>query len=96
MSGADEGAGGALRLDKWLWHARLARTREVAGELVGARRVRLNGQLVGKTHVLVRPGDVVTLTQPARVRALRVVALGLRRGPAVEAQGLYEELEGSG
>lgn len=94
--GAEGGGGGTLRLDKWLWHARFARTRELAGELVAGRRVRLNGQVVGKTHALVRPGDVVTLTQPARVRALKILALGERRGPAAEAQGLYEELEGSG
>ena len=61
-------------------------------EFVVARRVRLNSQLVTKTHALVRPGDVITLTQPTRIRVLRVLALGLRRGPATEAQTLYEEL----
>ena len=55
----------------------------------------LNEQVVGKTHQLVRPGDVITLTEPTRVRVLRVRALGERRGPAVEARGLYEELAGS-
>jgi ribosome-associated heat shock protein Hsp15 len=86
------GAVEALRLDKWLWHARFARTREAAMELVAARRVRLNTQVVTKTHALVRPGDVITLTQPARVRVLKVVALGVRRGQAADARGLYEEL----
>ncbi len=89
-----EGGGGgeSLRLDKWLWHARFARTREAAMELVAARRVRLNSQVVTKTHALVRPGDVITLTQPARVRVLKVVALGARRGQAADARELYEEL----
>lgn len=82
----------SLRLDKWLWRARCARTREIAAALVAARRVRLNSQLVTKTHMLVRPGDVITLTQPARVRVLRIVSLGVRRGPAAEAQELYEDL----
>lgn len=83
-----------LRLDKWLWHARFAKTRGLAEELVAARRVRLNNQVITKTHALVRPGDVVTLTQPWRVRAIRVVQLGTRRGPAAEAEQLYEELTG--
>ena len=59
---------------------------------MAARRVRLNEQIVAKTHQLVRPGDVITLTEPARVRVLRVRALGERRGPATEARELYEEL----
>ena len=86
----------ALRLDKWLWHARCVRRRELAVELVNERRVRLNSQVVTKTHALVRPGDVITLTQPARVRVLRVLSLGARRGAAAEAQELYEELESLG
>ena len=82
----------ALRLDRWLWHARFIRTRDLAAGLVEERRVRLNSQIVAKTHTLVRPGDVITLTQPAAVRVLRVKALGARRGPAAEARQLYEEL----
>ncbi len=87
-----EGPGG-LRLDKWLWHARFVRHRELAADLVAARRLRLNEQLVTKTHQLVRPGDVLVLTEPSRLRVLRVQALGERRGPATEARRLYEELE---
>ena len=82
----------SLRLDKWLVHARFIKKREIAEDMVAARRVRLNDQLVGKTHQLVRPGDVLTLTDPRQVRVLRILALGLRRGPAVEAQALYEEI----
>ncbi len=81
-----------LRLDKWLWHARFIKHREVAADLVAARRLRLNEQLVARTHQLVRPGDVLTLTEPSRLRVLRVRALGERRGPASEARQLYEEL----
>jgi ribosome-associated heat shock protein Hsp15 len=84
----------SLRLDKWLWYARFVRTRSSVAALVAARRVRLNTQLVTKTHTLVRPGDVITLTQPQRVRVMRVTALGSRRGPAAEAEGLYDELPG--
>ena len=61
---------------------------------MAARRVRLNEQIVGKTHQLVRPGDVITLTEQRQVRVLRVRALGERRGPALEARGLYEDSRG--
>ena len=81
-----------LRLDKWLWQARFIRSRQLADGLVAARRVRVNEQLVAKTHQLGRPGDVITLTEREHVRVLRVRALGERRGPAVEARGLYEEI----
>lgn len=82
----------ALRLDKWLWQARFVRHRELVQRLLQERRVRLNNQVVSKTHQLVRPGDVLTVTEPARVRVLKVLALGDRRGPATEARVLYEEL----
>lgn len=81
-----------LRLDKWLWHARFVRSRQLAAELVGRRRVRVNDHLVGKTHQLVRPGDVVTLRLGERLRVVRVLDLGARRGPAGDAQALYDEL----
>jgi ribosome-associated heat shock protein Hsp15 len=81
-----------LRLDKWLWHARFIRSRALAAELVGRRRVRINDHLVAKTHHLVHPGDVITLRLGERLHVVRVAALGLRRGPASEARELYEEL----
>ena len=81
-----------LRLDKWLWHARFIRQRQLAAELIRRRRIRLNDQLVEKVHKAVRPGDVITLVIPAGVEVLQVVALGERRGPAPEAQTLYRKL----
>jgi ribosome-associated heat shock protein Hsp15 len=80
----------ALRLDKWLWHARFVRRRELAAGLVAERRVRLNGQPVVKTHQLVRPGDVLVLIDGERIRVVRVKDLGARRGGAAEAAALYE------
>ena len=80
----------ALRLDKWLWHARFVRRRELAAGLVAERRVRLNGQPVVKTHQLVRPGDVLVLIDGERIRVARVKDLGARRGGAAEAAALYE------
>lgn len=81
-----------LRLDRWLFHARFIRNRTLAEELVAARRIRLNDQLVAKTHQLIRPGDTLTLSEPCCIRVLRVLALGERRGPADEARLLYEEI----
>ena len=83
----------SLRLDRWLWFARFFKSRALASRLCAARRVRLNGQVVAKANQQVRPGDVLTFPQARLIRVVRVVDLGSRRGPAAEAQGLYEDLE---
>lgn len=88
-----EGGAGAIRLDRWLHHARLFKTRTLAADAIGGGGVRLNGQPCRKPARIVRPGDAVTVSAHGRVRVLRVRALGERRGPAVEAAGLYEEIE---
>jgi ribosome-associated heat shock protein Hsp15 len=81
-----------LRLDKWLWQARFFKTRTLAATLAGRRRIRVNSTLVTKPHYRIRPGDVLTFPQGKTVRVVRVVDLGIRRGPASEAQALYEDL----
>jgi ribosome-associated heat shock protein Hsp15 len=81
-----------LRLDKWLWQARFFKTRGLAAELIERRKLRINREVVTKSHYRVRPGDVLTFPQGANVRVVRVLTLGTRRGPASEAQTLYEEL----
>ena len=86
------GEADALRLDKWLWHARFAKTRVLAARLCESGRVRLGGELVSKPHRLVRVGDVLTFPAGGHIRTVRVAALGMRRGPAAEAQRLYEDL----
>lgn len=80
-----------IRLDKWLWHARFFRSRSLAAAACGGR-MRLNGQPVAKPAQPVRPGDVLTFVQADRVRVVRVLAPGTRRGPAPEAQALYDDL----
>lgn len=84
------------RLDKWLWCARVAKTRSACATLVEQGRFRLNRQPTEKPHAKLRPGDVLTfaLGGPERgeVHVWRVLALGDRRGPAVEARTLYEDL----
>jgi ribosome-associated heat shock protein Hsp15 len=81
-----------LRLDKWLWQARFFKTRAIAAMLAGRRKIRVNNMLVTKPHHRVRPGDVLTFPQGETVRIVRVMELGVRRGPASEAQTLYEDL----
>ena len=81
-----------LRLDKWLWYARFFRTRSLATRLCAAGRVRINREVVSKTHAAVKPGDVLTFPQARRIRVVKVLALAARRGPAVEARTLYEDL----
>jgi ribosome-associated heat shock protein Hsp15 len=82
----------AIRLDKWLWQARFCKTRAVAARLVGSGAVRLNAARVVKPATPVRVGDGLSFAQGPRVRVVRVLALGTRRGPAAEAQALYAEL----
>jgi ribosome-associated heat shock protein Hsp15 len=81
-----------LRLDKWLWQARFFKTRALAAQGVGKGRLRINQTIVTKAHHRIRPGDVLTFPQGSLVRVVRVVELGSRRGPASEAQSLYEDL----
>jgi ribosome-associated heat shock protein Hsp15 len=88
---SDRTAGGQ-RIDKWLWHARMLRTRSLAARLVASGKVRCNGVRVAKASQLVAPGDVLTFALNERVRVLRIVALAERRGPFAEACALYEDL----
>jgi ribosome-associated heat shock protein Hsp15 len=81
-----------IRLDKWLWQARFCRTRSLAAELISAGGVRIDGRPGAKPASSVRPGQVLTFALGRHVRVIRVMALGERRGPAVEARTLYEDL----
>jgi ribosome-associated heat shock protein Hsp15 len=82
-----------LRLDKYLFQARFFRSRDAAAEVVTDGHLRLNGQHCLKPGHGVGPGDVLTFVQAGRVRVIRILALGQRRGPAEEAQGLYLDLD---
>jgi ribosome-associated heat shock protein Hsp15 len=81
-----------LRLDKWLWYARFYKTRSLAAKACAAHRLRINGEVVSKSHATVKPGDVLTFPLRSDIRVIEVLALGRRRGPAPEAQGLYDDL----
>ncbi|WP_425052085.1 RNA-binding S4 domain-containing protein [Psychromarinibacter sp. S121] len=81
-----------IRLDKWLWYARFFKTRGLAAKTVSAGHVRVNSARVSKPAQAVGPGDTLTFPQAKRIRVVRILAPGTRRGPAPEAQALYEDL----
>ncbi len=80
------------RIDRWLWHARLVRTRGAAAALAGAGYVRINGARIDAPGRMVRTGDVITVALDRRVRVLRVRGFVERRGPAVRVAELYDDL----
>lgn len=82
-----------LRVDKWLWFARLFKSRTLAAALCRSGRLRVNGVTVEKAHQGLKVGDVLTFPKADYIRVIRVVALGSRRGPAPEAESLYEDLD---
>ncbi len=81
-----------LRLDKWLWYARFFKTRSLATGVCNAGRLRIGGEIVSKAHHKVHPGDILTFPQGRQIRVVKILALAGRRGPAPEAQALYEDL----
>lgn len=81
-----------LRLDKWLWQARFFKGRDLAAEMVLKGHCRINGQHCLKPGHAVALGDVLTFPQGRHIRVIRVQALGERRGPADEAERLYDDL----
>ena len=78
------------RLDQWLWFARLVKSRSLAARLCASGAVTVNALPARKPNHAVRIGDLILVPQGAYVRSVRVLKLGVRRGPAAEAQQLYE------
>ena len=81
-----------IRIDKWLWQARFFKSRSIATGVVNAGKVRVDGIPVSKPARAVGPGDVLTFSQERQVRVVRILTCGTRRGPASEAQGLYDDM----
>lgn len=82
----------SVRIDKWLWAARRYRTRSKASAACSAGHITLNGQ-PAKPSRAVKPQDILEIRIPGgSPHVLRVVELAQRRGPASEAQRLYEDL----
>lgn len=82
---------GKIRVDKWLWHARFFKTRSLASQVCRAGKVRINSNKISKPSASVSVGDVLTFTKVNDIKVVQVLALGERRGPATEAQTLYED-----
>jgi ribosome-associated heat shock protein Hsp15 len=82
----------SLRLDKFLWFARIVKTRALAQALAEQGRLRLNGRAVDRAHAAVRVGDVLSFALRGKVRVVKVEALPARRGPAAEARTLYTDM----
>jgi len=80
------------RIDKWLFFARVVKSRSLAAKLVQAGRVRINREKADQAAQPVKPGDVLTINLDRRVIVLRVVLAGQRRGPFEEARTLYEDM----
>ncbi len=81
------------RLDKWLWYARFFKSRSLATKFCASGRLRVNQQVVRKTHQGLHVGDVLTFPKGRDIRVVRVAGLGTRRGPATEARTLYDDLD---
>jgi ribosome-associated heat shock protein Hsp15 len=82
------------RIDRWLWHARLVRTRGAAAALAGSGYVRVNGLRIDAPGRMVRSGDVITVALNRSVRVVKVRGFRERRGPTGSGETLYEELTG--
>ena len=91
-NGSSPGEHERQRIDRWLWHARLVRTRGAAAALAGAGYIRVNGARIDAPGRMVRAGDVVTVALQRGVRVLKVKGFAERRGPAGTGAALYEDL----
>lgn len=80
------------RIDKWLFFARIAKSRSLAARMAAGGQVRVNRQKIDQAAYPVRIGDVLTVTLERAVLVLRILDTGTRRGPAPEARELYEDL----
>ena len=81
------------RIDRWLWHARLVRTRGAAAALAGSGYVRVNGARINAPGRMIRAGDVITVALDRGVRVLKVIGFVDRRGPAPSAAALYQDVQ---
>jgi ribosome-associated heat shock protein Hsp15 len=80
------------RIDKWLFFARVMKSRTLAGKLADAGKVRVNGDKIGSASALIKIDDVLTMSLERKILVYKIVAFGERRGPYIEAQELYEDL----
>jgi ribosome-associated heat shock protein Hsp15 len=91
----NEPAKARQRIDKWLWFARIIKSRTLAAKLVSEGRIRVNSTRIESPAKAVGPGDVLTIALEREVKVLRILGNGERRGPYSEARLLYEEIGGT-
>jgi len=89
---AAPGTDGRQRIDKWLWFARLAKTRTLAQKLALSGRVRVNREKCESASRAVKVNDVLTIVFDSGVKVVKVMHPGIRRGPSADARLLYEDL----
>lgn len=87
MTGTDR-----QRVDKWLFFARVVKSRSLAAKLASGGNVRVNKDKIDQPSHGVKPGDVLTITLDRRILIYKVLSGGIRRGPAEEARTLYEDI----
>lgn len=87
-----EGIGETMRVDRFLWFARLAKTRTAAQAIAEKGTLRIDGRRIERSAAPVRIGSVVAFPLYGHVRVVRIVALPSRRGPPAEAFACYENL----
>ena len=81
------------RIDKWLWHARVVKTRPDAAALAEKGRVRVNGEREKSPGHAIKLGDAITIALDGRVRVLKIVGFSERRGDAAAGRALYDDLQ---
>ena len=84
-----------IRLDTWLWYARFYKSRSLSSKAILSGKLRVNSNKIIKPASKVKINDVLTINQLNMVRIIQVQRLGSRRGPASEAQKLYNDLSGN-
>lgn len=82
----------SIRIDKWLWHARFFKTRTLAQTQVTSGKIRVNSERISKPNRTVKAGDVLTFVKADRVRVIEILDVSTKRGPASEAQALYNDM----
>ena len=83
-----------IRLDTWLWYARLYKSRSLSSKAILSGKLRVNSNKIIKPASKVKINDVLTINHLNMVRIIQVQSLAIRRGPASEAQKLYKDLSG--
>jgi ribosome-associated heat shock protein Hsp15 len=79
----------SIRIDKFLWFVRLAKTRSIARQMVEGGAIRIDKIRPGSAHCRVRIGQIITTVARGQIMAIRIESLPVRRGPAPEAESCY-------